>query len=87
MHIVVGGDHDDEFTTSCSSTAVDMSIDSYRFLDFASRQLMKAWAARQKPGVIPFTPMTKGVEVPRFRVASVPVTRSDDGDAVVPVLI
>ena len=26
-----------------------MPIDSYRFLDFASR----AWAARQEPGVIP----------------------------------
>ena len=36
-----------------------MSIDSYRFLDFASRQVMKAWAARQKPGVIPFTPLAK----------------------------
>jgi D-proline reductase (dithiol) PrdB len=36
-----------------------MSIDSYRFLDFASRQVMKAWAARQKPRVIPFTPLTK----------------------------
>lgn len=36
-----------------------MSIDSYRFLDFASRHVMKAWAARQKPGVIPFTPLTK----------------------------
>ena len=36
-----------------------MSIDSYRFLDFASRQVMKAWAARQKPGVIPFTPLRK----------------------------
>jgi len=36
-----------------------MSIDSYRFLDFASRQVMKAWAARQEPGVIPFTPLRK----------------------------
>ena len=36
-----------------------MSIDSYRFLDFASRQVMKAWAARQEPGIIPFTPLTK----------------------------
>jgi D-proline reductase (dithiol) PrdB len=35
-----------------------MSLDSYRFLDFASRQVMKAWAARQEPGVIPFTPLT-----------------------------
>lgn len=36
-----------------------MSIDSYRFLDFATRQVMKAWAARQKAGEIPFTPLTK----------------------------
>jgi D-proline reductase (dithiol) PrdB len=36
-----------------------MSIDSYRFLDFASRQVMKAWAARQEQGTIPFTPLAK----------------------------
>ena len=36
-----------------------MALDSYRFLDFASRQVMKAWAARQEPGVIPFTPLAK----------------------------
>ena len=36
-----------------------MSIDSYRFLDFASRQVMKAWTARERPGAIPFTPRAK----------------------------
>src|SRR5512147_2697855 len=43
-----------------------MPIDSYRFLDFASRQVMKAWAAREREGVgaspageIPFTPLPK----------------------------
>ena len=36
-----------------------MAIDSYRFLDFASRQVMKAWAARQDRGVIPFTPLAR----------------------------
>ena len=36
-----------------------MSIDSYRFLDFATRQVIKAWAARQERGVIPFTPLAK----------------------------
>ena len=36
-----------------------MPIDSYRYLDFASRQVMKAWAAREKPGAIPFTPLPK----------------------------
>ncbi len=38
-----------------------MSIDSYRFLDFATRQIMKAWADRElstsRP--IPWTPMAK----------------------------
>jgi hypothetical protein len=36
-----------------------MPIDSYRFLDFATQQVMKAWAARLEPGVIPFTPLAK----------------------------
>jgi hypothetical protein len=30
-----------------------------RFLDFATRQVMKAWTARQEQGVIPFTPLAK----------------------------
>ncbi|HEU4729656.1 MAG TPA: hypothetical protein VFT22_17295 [Kofleriaceae bacterium] len=36
-----------------------MAIDSYRFLDFAIRMVMKAWAGRQEPGVVPFTPLAK----------------------------
>jgi D-proline reductase (dithiol) PrdB len=36
-----------------------MPIDSYRFLEFASRQVMKAWAARQECGAIPFTPLAR----------------------------
>ena len=36
-----------------------MSIDSYRFLDFGSRQVMKAWAAREQADMIPFTPLQK----------------------------
>jgi D-proline reductase (dithiol) PrdB len=36
-----------------------MAIDSYRFLDFASRKIMQAWAARQEHGEIPFTPLAK----------------------------
>lgn len=36
-----------------------MAIDSYRFVDFATRQIMKAWAGRQEPGEIPFTPLAK----------------------------
>jgi D-proline reductase (dithiol) PrdB len=36
-----------------------VSIDSYRFLDFASRQVMKAWAAREHADSIPFTPLIK----------------------------
>jgi D-proline reductase (dithiol) PrdB len=58
---------------------VDMSIDSYRFLDFASRQVMKAWATRQKPGVIPFTPVTKPLgEYTVALVSTAGVARKDD---------
>lgn len=56
-----------------------MSIDSYRFLDFGSRQVMKAWAARQKPGVIPFTPLPKPLgECTVALVSTAGVARHDD---------
>ena len=54
-------------------------IDSYRFLDFASRQVMKAWAARQEPGVIPFAPLTKPLSECRVALLSTAgVARNDD---------
>lgn len=54
-------------------------MDSYRFLDFASRQVMKAWAARQKPGVIPFTPLPKPLsECTVALVTTAAVARNDD---------
>jgi D-proline reductase (dithiol) PrdB len=56
-----------------------MAIDSYRFLDFASRQVMKAWAARQEPGVIPFTPLAKPLsECVVALVSTAGVARNDD---------
>jgi D-proline reductase (dithiol) PrdB len=56
-----------------------MVIDSYRFLDFASRQVMKAWAARQEPGVIPFTPLSKPLrECTVALVSTAGVARNDD---------
>ena len=56
-----------------------MSIDSYRFLDFASRQVMKAWAARQEPGVIPFTRLRKPLhECTVALVSTAGVARKDD---------
>ena len=56
-----------------------MTIDSYRFLDFASRQVMKAWAARQEPGVIPFTPLAKPLrECTVALVSTAAVARNDD---------
>lgn len=56
-----------------------MSIDSYRFLDFASRQVMKAWAARQKPGQIPFTPLPKPLrECTIALLSTAAVARNDD---------
>jgi D-proline reductase (dithiol) PrdB len=56
-----------------------MPIDSYRFLDFASRQIMKAWAARQEAGVVPFTPLGKRLrECTVALVSTAGVARTDD---------
>jgi len=56
-----------------------MAIDSYRFLDFATRQVMKAWAARLEPGVIPFTPLAKPLrECTVALVTTAGVARVDD---------
>jgi D-proline reductase (dithiol) PrdB len=56
-----------------------MAIDSYRFLDYASRQVMKAWAGRQEPGVIPFTPLAKPLrDCTVALVSTAGVARLDD---------
>ena len=56
-----------------------MAIDSYRFLDFGSRQVMKAWAARQEPGMIPFTRLAKPLrECTVALVSTAGVARIDD---------
>ena len=56
-----------------------MAIDSYRFLDFASRQVMKAWASRQEHGVIPFAPLLKPLsECMVALVTTAGVARNDD---------
>jgi D-proline reductase (dithiol) PrdB len=56
-----------------------MSIDSYRFLDFASRQVMKAWASRQHADDIPFTPLTKPLSDCTIALLSTAaVARNDD---------
>jgi D-proline reductase (dithiol) PrdB len=56
-----------------------VSLDSYRFLDFATRQVMKAWASREKPGEIPFTPLTKRLaDCTIALVSTAGVARNDD---------
>jgi len=56
-----------------------MPIDSYRFLDFVSRQVMKAWAQRQKPGDIPFTPLVRPLQDCTVAlVTTAGVARNDD---------
>lgn len=56
-----------------------MPIDSYRFLDFASKQIMKAWAGREKPDSIPFTPLSKPLrDCTVALVTSAGVARNDD---------
>ena len=55
-----------------------MSIDSYRFLDFASRQVMKKWA-QKKPDFIPFTPLAKPLrECTVALLSTAGVARNDD---------
>jgi D-proline reductase (dithiol) PrdB len=34
-------------------------MDSYRFLDFISRQVIRAWVERERPRAIPWTPLRK----------------------------
>lgn len=56
-----------------------MAIDSYRFLDFASRQVMRAWADRQEPGGIPFTPLVKPLnECTVALISTAGIARNDD---------
>jgi D-proline reductase (dithiol) PrdB len=56
-----------------------MAIDSYRFLDFASRQIMKAWAARQEYTEIPFTPPSKPLrECTVALLSTAGIARNDD---------
>ena len=56
-----------------------MSIDSYRFLDFATRQIMKAWASRQAQGVIPLTPLRTPLrECTVALISTAGIARNDD---------
>ena len=56
-----------------------MAIDSYKYVDFATRQIMKAWAARQEPGEIPFTPLAKPLrECTVALISSAGIARNDD---------
>jgi len=56
-----------------------MAIDSYRFVDFATRQIMKAWAARQEPGEIPFTPLEKPLrDCTVALISTAGIARNDD---------
>lgn len=56
-----------------------MAIDSYKYVDFATRQIMKAWASRQEPGEIPFTPLAKPLrECTVALLSSAGIARNDD---------
>src|SRR6185503_16374240 len=56
-----------------------MAIDSYRFVDYATRKIMQAWAARQEPGTIPFTPLAKPLrECTVALISTAGIARNDD---------
>jgi D-proline reductase (dithiol) PrdB len=45
-------------------------MDSYRFLDFISRQVIKAWVHRERPRPIPWTPLRKPLARSRIAIVS-----------------
>jgi D-proline reductase (dithiol) PrdB len=47
-----------------------MTMDSYRFLDFISRQVIKAWVDRERPRPIPWTPLRKPLARSRIAIVS-----------------
>ena len=58
-----------------------MAIDSYRFLDFATRQIIKAWVTREarERRPIPWTPMAKRLaECTVALITTAGVARNDD---------
>jgi len=56
-----------------------MAIDSYRFVDYATRKIMQAWAARQELGTIPFTPLAKPLrECTVALISTAGIARKDD---------
>ena len=58
-----------------------MAIDSYRFLDFATRQIIKAWVNReaQEKRPIPWTPMAKPLaQCTVALITTAGVARNDD---------
>jgi D-proline reductase (dithiol) PrdB len=60
---------------------MSMGIDSYRFLDFATRQIIKAWVTReaQQKRRIPWTPMAKPLaECTVALITTAGVARRDD---------
>lgn len=60
---------------------MSVAIDSYRFLDFATRQIIKAWVTReaQQKRRIPWTPMAKPLaECTVALITTAGVARRDD---------
>lgn len=58
-----------------------MAIDSYRYLDFATRQIIRAWVAREAAEVraIPWTPMSRPLATSTVAlVTTAGVARVDD---------
>lgn len=54
-------------------------MDSYRFLDFISRQVMKAWAGREAFDSIPFTPLGRPLrDCTIALISTAGVARHDD---------
>jgi D-proline reductase (dithiol) PrdB len=46
------------------------TVDSFRYVDFATRKTMQAWARREAPDPVPWTPMAKPLADSRLAIVS-----------------
>ena len=50
--------------------AENQKVDSFRYVDFATRKVLQAWMGREDPGEIPWTPSMKPVSESRLAIVS-----------------
>jgi D-proline reductase (dithiol) PrdB len=52
------------------TATTEPTVDSFRYVDFATRKTMQAWMKRESPDPIPWTPMSKPLAESRLCIVS-----------------